>query len=459
MARTEHDALGPEAAARRATLLGVSGIATYVFCLWLTSPWLGFSMGEAGRIAGLIVAINVALAVLAPRWGRWRFAGAAYGTVHALLLTLLLHALGGLRVAFLVFVHLFPIFHTAMLGPTAQVFFTANVSGLAILLLALAESTGVLPTRGTLLWSVSPAQAFAMAGVTWAGFNFFALYASSYGEELRRSARTLQDEVAARTTALRAANTELEAKAHALEAAQDELRTLLYAVTHDIKNPVNSILLIADLLRESPDVEREPAVREELDRIIRLAGGTEDMIRDLFEFFQLMASKEPPDWFELRPVVDEIVETIRPQLEARGGVVEIGELPRVFGERRKLGRVVANLLANAMQHAAPGRGRVVVSGAREPQRVHFAVADNGHGIAPRYHAGIFELFGRVPREDAASDDRGGSGVGLAVVRRIIEAHHGQVWVESDVGRGSVFHVSLPVPSHGAGREPGRGLAA
>jgi signal transduction histidine kinase len=374
-------------------------------------------------------------------------------------MTIILHYLGGLGAAFLVFVQLFPIFHAAMLGSTGEVFFTANVTGACVALLLVGEASGVLPSQGALMWPLTTGQAWAAAGISWAGFNFFALYASSYGEELRRSARSLQDQVSARTTALQAANAELERRTHALEAAQDELRTLLYAVTHDIKSPVNSILLIADLLRERPEVEREPAVRGELDRIIRLAGGTEDMIRDLFDFFQLMATREAPDWVELDALVEETIETIRPQLAARGVVVEARALPRVWGERRKLGRVVTNLLRNAMQHAAAGRGRVEVEGAREGREVRFSVRDNGAGIAPRYHAGIFELFGRVPRDDGADEERPGSGVGLAVVRRIVEAHLGRVWVDSDVGRGAVFHVILPVPGAASQDDTARGMAA
>jgi signal transduction histidine kinase len=431
--------------ARWAGLLSASGLATYFFCIWVTSPWLGFDMADVTPPFVALIVANALLAATAPAWGTRRYVGAIYGTTHALVMTVVLHQLGGLNVAFLVFVQLFPIFHAAMLGSTGEVFVTANVTGASLALLALAESSGALPVGGPLVWSITPAQAIAAAGISWAGFNFFALYASSYGEGLRGFARSLQDEVAARTTALQAANRELERRAQALEAAQDELRTLLYAVTHDIKSPVNSILLIADLLRDQPQVEREPAVRAELDRIVRLAGGTEDMIRDLFDFFQLMAARDAPDWFELDQLATETLETMRPQLAARGVVVEVESLPRVWGDRRKIGRVLTNLLRNAMQHAAAGRGRVLLTGAREEHGVRFSVGDNGAGIPPRYHAGIFELFGRVPREDGADDDRTGSGVGLAVVRRIVEAHHGRVWVDSDVGRGAVFHVVLPIP--------------
>lgn len=455
----QQDLSGQVSIARQTALLAIFGLGLYYFCVWVTSPWLGFPMREATFVFGVIAVLNLVLALAAPWWGTWHFAGAFYGTTHAVLITWVFHVLGGLGASFLLFVHLFPIFHAATLGTTGQVFFTANVSACCFALLALAEVSGVLPTRGGVVSPMTASQAIAAAGISWAGFNFFGVYASSYSEEQRRSARFLQDEVLARTAALQAANTELAGKAQALEAAQDELRTLLYAVTHDIKSPVNSILLIADLLREQPEVQREPGVGAELDRIIRLAGGTEDMIRDLFEFFQLMATREAPDWFDLGPVVAETVETIRPQLEARGVVLEVGALPRVWGERRKIGRVVTNLLINAMQHAAAGRGRVRVDGGRERRQVRFTVSDNGGGIAPRYHAGIFELFGRVPRDEHEQDDRAGSGVGLAVVRRIVDAHQGQVWVESDVGRGATFHVTLPVPPDEAYDEPLRGLAA
>jgi signal transduction histidine kinase len=403
--------------------------------------------------------VNVLLAAGARWWGLRRHVGAIYGIGHALVMTVVLHQLGGLSVAFLVFVQLFPIFHAAMLGSTGEVFLTANVTGASVTLLAILETSGILPEHGPLVWAITPAQAIAAAGISWAGFNFFALYASSYGEGLRGFARAMQGEVAVRTTELQAANRELERRAQALEAAQDELRTLLYAVTHDIKSPVNSILLIADLLRDQPQVEREPEVRAELDRIIRLAGGTEDMIRDLFEFFQLMAARDAPDWFELDQLATETLETMRPQLAARGVVVEVEPLPRLWGDRRKIGRVLTNLLRNAMQHAAAGRGRVCLTGAREANGVRFSVSDNGDGIPPRYHAGIFELFGRVPREDGAGDERGGSGVGLAVVRRIVEAHHGRVWVDSDLGRGAVFHVVLPVPESASDGDEAAGMAA
>ena len=147
--------------ARRAGLLSASGLATYFFCLWITTPWLGFALGEVSPIFFGLIALNVVLAVFAPAWGTRRYVGAIYGTTHALVMTLVLHELGGLVVGFLLFVQLFPIFHAAMLGSTGEVFVTANVTGASFALLALAEATGALPMRGPLVWQVTPAQAIA----------------------------------------------------------------------------------------------------------------------------------------------------------------------------------------------------------------------------------------------------------------------------------------------------------
>ena len=443
-----------DAWARLAALLAATGLPAYFACIWLSQPWLGLPAATVFPGFVVMVAGNLLLAATAHQWAGMRYAGAAYGIVHGIFITIVLHQLGGLGAVFLVFVQLFPIFHAAMLGSTAEVFLTANVSGACLAGMAIGETTGLLAPPGPLAPPLTVPQAAAMAGFAWVGFNFFALYASSYSAELRGSALRLRDQVVARTAELRVANAELHAKARALEAAQEELRTFLYTVTHDLKSPVNSILLVADLARELPEVLGVPRVRAEIERIVRLAGRTEDMIRDLFEFFQVTTMNDHSGPFELGPLVAETLETLHPQVVARGVVVECPtSLPRVWGHGRMIGRVIDNLLRNAVQHARRSHGRVVVQAERTGDELHLAVSDDGPGIAPRYHAAIFELFGRVPR-DAGNGDPEGSGVGLAIVRRIVEAHGGRVWVESEEGNGATFHVTLPQPPVAAA--PGNG---
>jgi signal transduction histidine kinase len=107
--------------------------------------------------------------------------------------------------------------------------------------------------------------------------------------------------------------------------------------------------------------------------------------------------------------------------------------------------VVTNLLSNALKYVPAASGRVEVTGALEDGCVCLSVRDNGIGIPAAYHRGIFELFGRVPGQEQVVDGQvvAGTGVGLAIVKRIVEAHAGTVAVESEPGAGSRFTVRLP----------------
>src|SRR5207244_12116902 len=146
------------------------------------------------------------------------------------------------------------------------------------------------------------------------------------------------------------------------------------------------------------------------------------------------------------------LETLRPQIAAKGARVEVGALPRVWGQPRNLEHVVSNLVGNAVKYVAADHGEITVSGGVENGSARLSVRDNGIGIPPAYHRGIFELFGRVPGQEQKVDDQavGGTGVGLAVVKRIVEAHEGSVAVESRPGAGGCCTGRLPASREGQG---------
>jgi signal transduction histidine kinase len=249
------------------------------------------------------------------------------------------------------------------------------------------------------------------------------------------------------TARLQAANRALEEKARALEKKQEELRSFVYTVTHDLKNPLSAIQITADLLRESDGPRCSPEGREHLERIMRIAGATEDMIRDLLELFRATSNEEVADWVSLEDVTNRVMEDLGPQIASKAVRVTMKGLPRLWGQRRNIERLVSNLVSNAVKYVPAGRGTIELSGQCKDGRVALCVADNGIGIPPAYHEGIFHLFGRVPTKEQTVEGRvvAGSGVGLAIVKRIVEAHAGEVWVESEPGAGSRFYVVLPVP--------------
>src|SRR5216117_1718919 len=406
--------------ARSATLIGAAGLATFFAVVAVTRNIFLFDLGRVAWLFSGLILLNLGLAATAPRWAPWRWAIYAYEGFQVIVLSIILHRLGGLMMGILLITYAFPVIHGEMLRSDSSVFATANLCGACYAVMAWVENESLRDV------GVDTQQQIALVAIAFLTLNFMALYANRYGYQLRNLARHLQAKVAERTAELSAVNAELAAKARALEEKQDELKSFVYTVTHDLKSPLSAILLIADLLQQREGAGLGAEGREDLERIVRLAGGTEDMIRDLLELFRITSQPEAP---------------------AR---VEMGALPRVWGQARKLGHVVSNLLGNAVKYVAAEQGEIAVLGGAENGSVRLSVRDNGIGIPPAYHRGIFELFGRVPGREQEVDGRavGGTGVGLAIVKRIVEAHRGSVAVESAPGAGSCFTVRLPAGGGG-----------
>jgi signal transduction histidine kinase len=428
-----------EARARTAALIAAAGLATYLAFVALTRNIFLFDLGAVAPIFVALVAINLVLAATARIWASWRRTIYLYEAFQVVMCTVILYRLGGLMMGALLFTYAFPVILAEMFHSDSSVFAIANLAALCYAGLAWVQRHALSEV------GINTEQQLGFVLLGFLAFNSLAVYTNRYGYQLRNLTRHLQEKVMERTAELTAVNRELAAKARALEEKQDELRTFVYTVTHDLKSPLSAILLTADLLLQREGESLGGESREDLERIVRLAGGTEDMIRDLLEMFRITSQPETPAWIALGPLVEGALEALRPQLAAKGVRVEIGSLPRVWGQPRKLAHVVTNLLSNALKYVPAASGRVEVTGALEDGCVCLSVRDNGIGIPAAYHRGIFELFGRVPGQEQVVDGQvvAGTGVGLAIVKRIVEAHAGTVAVESEPGAGSRFTVRLP----------------
>ena len=233
----------------------------------------------------------------------------------------------------------------------------------------------------------------------------------------------------------------LERAADALARKQTEIEEFTYTVAHDLKAPLSAITMTADcLLAANGDALPDP-VRRDVAQILRLAGETETMIVDLLRMIRIVSEPEPVGPVDLGAITAQAVDVLRPHLAARRVQVDVTTpLPAIPGQATKLRHVMANLIGNALRFVPPGTGAIGVSATREGRSVVLAVRDNGVGIPPEYHDAIFERFRRVPEGNGSE---GGSGIGLAIVKRIVETHGGEVWVDSVPGEGSVFSVRLP----------------
>jgi signal transduction histidine kinase len=429
---------GDASRARVAALIGAAGLATYFAYVVATRHIFLFDVGSVAPLFCTLIATNLVLAATARRWASWRRAIYVYQALQVVACTVILHRLGGVMMGSLLITYAFPVILAEMFGSDAGVFVTANVSASSYAAMAWVERAALSEV------GIDTDQQVAFVVFAFLVLNFLALYTNRYGRQLRNLAHNLSEKVAERTAELTAVNAELAANARALEAKQEELRTFVYAVTHDLKSPLSAILLTADLLLQR-DGTFHPEARAELERIAHLADGTEDMIRDLLELFRITSLPEACTWVELDALVAEALERLRPQITAKRIQVAVAPLPRVWGQPRKLAHVVSNLLGNAVKYVPAGRGEIEVSGTSESGSVLLRVRDNGIGIAQAYHRGIFELFGRVPEQEQTVDGErvGGTGVGLAIVKRIVEAHRGSVTVVSTPGAGSDFEVRMP----------------
>lgn len=227
----------------------------------------------------------------------------------------------------------------------------------------------------------------------------------------------------------------------ALARKQAEIEEFTSTVAHDLKAPLSAITMTADCLLEANGDALPDPVRRDVAQILRLAGETETMIGDLLRMVRIVSEPEPVGPVDLGAITAQAVDVLRPHLAARRVQVDVTTpLPAIPGQATKLRHVMANLIGNALRFVPPGTGAIGVRATREGRSVVLAVRDNGVGIPPEYHDAIFELFRRVPEGNGSE---GGSGIGLAIVKRIVETHGGEVWVDSVPGEGSVFSVRLP----------------
>jgi signal transduction histidine kinase len=169
------------------------------------------------------------------------------------------------------------------------------------------------------------------------------------------------------------------------------------------------------------------------------------LINDLFELSQLETGQVQlaVEAVNMNDLLSDVLESMQAQAGAKGvslkGIFS-EDLPIIKGELNKLQRVIYNLVQNAIRHT-PSGGSISLSTQVAPEGVRVEVADTGEGIAPEDLPHIFEQFFRG--EKSRSRETGGAGLGLAIAKRIVEAHHGRIWVESQVGQGTRFRFVLP----------------
>ncbi len=225
-----------------------------------------------------------------------------------------------------------------------------------------------------------------------------------------------------------------------LQDKNTELDRFAHTISHDLKSPLITIQAYAGMIKKDLEAGKYERAQEDMTRIEGAADKMTSLLRDLLELSRAGRMMDEPLPLDMNRLVKNTLQQLAGPLA--GGHVEIviqPDLPSVLGDGKRIVEVLQNLIENAIKYRGDQAAPRIRIGARQMgKECVFFVSDNGKGIDPRHHEKVFGLFNKL---DAESE---GTGVGLALVKRIIEAHGGRVWVESEgEGKGSRFCFTLP----------------
>ena len=225
-----------------------------------------------------------------------------------------------------------------------------------------------------------------------------------------------------------------------LKSKNAELERFTYTVSHDLRSPLITIKGFAGALLADAAAGRTGRLNEDLNRILQAADKMSDLLNGLLQLSRVGRMVNPPTQVPMNKLVADVLELLAGSIAQRGATVTVqSDLPPAYGDPQRLQEVVQNLIENALKFSPPDRPPEIEIGSKSvgDKTVYF-VRDHGRGIESRFHETIFGLFNKLdPRSD-------GTGIGLALVRRILEFHGGSIWVESaGAGLGATFYFTLP----------------
>ncbi len=245
--------------------------------------------------------------------------------------------------------------------------------------------------------------------------------------------------------AVRDVNERLTRTVDTLTRTNAELERFVHVASHDLQEPVRTVVSFTQLLERQLGDRLTPDDRPILEYIVNGAHRMSDLLHDLLSYSRLTGQDRRHGPVDLNDVLTAARDNILAAIQERGAEIRIDPLPRIHGDRVQLIGLFQNLLSNAVKFTAPDvTPSIHVFAEAEGEFWRISVADNGIGIAPDYFDQIFVIFQRLHAGPAYP----GTGIGLAVCKRIVEQHGGRIWVDSAEGHGATFHVTLPGAENG-----------
>ncbi len=234
-------------------------------------------------------------------------------------------------------------------------------------------------------------------------------------------------------------NKTLEKRAQELAESNVELQRFGYIVSHDLQEPLRMVYSFMELLKQQYadklDEKAKQYIYYATDGAIRM----KKLIMDLLEYSRIGTNKEQLAMVDLNEVVESIRQVFEPSIQSQNITLLVHPLPKVTGIQSQLEQLMQNLMGNAIKYKSKKELVIEIGCTEKPEMWEIYVQDNGIGIPSKFFEKIFVVFQRLHTEATYP----GTGIGLAICKKIVQRHYGQIWVNSQVGQGSTFYFTLP----------------
>ncbi|RZK65566.1 MAG: GHKL domain-containing protein, partial [Pedobacter sp.] len=218
--------------------------------------------------------------------------------------------------------------------------------------------------------------------------------------------------------------------------AYEELDTFSYTVSHDLRTPLSSIRGYSELLLDNSSLDDN--ARKILGRIRKCTDKMAELITDILNYSRIGQNNIQKQEVDMATTIEEVRSEV---IESQNIEIDftVGQTPNISGDQVMIKQVLSNLIGNAVKYSRKAkRSRVSIKGELSKKEVIYAISDNGIGIDISHYNKVFELFKRMENVE----DIEGSGVGLAIVKKIMEKHKGRIWFESKLGEGTTFFIAF-----------------
>ncbi|HEX3692552.1 MAG TPA: ATP-binding protein [Solirubrobacteraceae bacterium] len=248
--------------------------------------------------------------------------------------------------------------------------------------------------------------------------------------------------IVAELEATRDARAQLQQQAVELQRSNAELEQFAYVASHDLQEPLRKVASFCQALQQRYGGQLDARADQYIEFAVDGAKRMQTLINELLVFSRVGrgGAGEQRKPLELRDALDDALAALDSALDSSGAKVQIGELPRVVGERPQLASLFQNLIGNAVKFRGEQAPLVRIEAVRREREWELSVADNGIGIDPQYGERIFLIFQRLHTRERYD----GSGIGLAICRKIVECHSGRIWLDPNYRDGACFRFTLPI---------------